>query len=110
MHTIYEWEKGAFSGLKHSDSNPIVRYLGCYSHNETTTISAQKETATTYNLLLEYGQVDFDEYCADPGNIPPVRAIEIIQFWQSLLKIAEAISHVHKFSIRHGKEEKLYRG
>ena len=110
MHTVYEWEEAAFSGLHHDDSNSIVRYLGCYSHDETVPSREGNITFTTYNLLLEYGQVDLDEYCADLTNVPPVRVVEIIRFWESLFKVADAIKRVHKLCIRQGKKESYYDG
>ena len=110
MYNVYEWEKAAFSGLKYDESNPIIRYLGCYCHDENVPRSEGVSTNTTYNLLLEYGQVDLDEYCADLTNVPPVRAMEIIRFWESLFKVADAIRRVHKVRIRQGKQEKFYDG
>ncbi|KAH7128547.1 hypothetical protein B0J11DRAFT_273614 [Dendryphion nanum] len=99
MNKVYEWEKIAFSGLGSHEGSPIVRYLGCYSHHE----ALAKDDGTTYNLLLEYGQVDLEEYCADLSNVPPVRTMEVIRFWKSLFKVAHAIRNVHNVQIHVSK-------
>ncbi|PGH11424.1 serine/threonine protein kinase [Polytolypa hystricis UAMH7299] len=89
---IYEWEKTAFAGLQNDGNVPIVRYLGSFYRNDG---SGERDSAT-YNLLLEFGQVDLDEFWADIANIPPVRTEEIINSWDSLFNIAKAIDRVHK--------------
>lgn len=97
---VYELERNAFSGLNLNSEVPIVRCLGCYSHDygEGST-SADPEMRKTYNLLLEYGERDLYEYWADETNIPPVRAEEIIVFWDSLFEVAKALRHVHNLEI-----------
>jgi hypothetical protein len=98
--TVYDLEKEAFSGLKFHDTVPIVRYLGCYTHDYGEGSHCDK----TYNLLLECGERDLYEAWADETNVPPVRAEEIIQFWKSLFEVAGAVSHVHNLEVpRHGK-------
>lgn len=81
---------------------PIVKSLGCYSHYDGREMS--------YNLLLEYGQMDLDEYWADLGNIPPVRWEEIRRFWKSLFRVAEAIRGVHNLTFKRGETENHYDG
>ncbi|KAF2477652.1 uncharacterized protein BDR25DRAFT_299514 [Lindgomyces ingoldianus] len=103
---IYSWEKEAFSGLKNDPEMPIVRYLGCYTHD-----NREKGTkGKTYNLLLEYGERDLDEYFADLTNVAPVRSPEIIRFWESLFKVAIAIERIHNLKIIRGKQIMEYHG
>ncbi|KAH7074657.1 hypothetical protein BKA63DRAFT_318495 [Paraphoma chrysanthemicola] len=98
--SIYELERNAFSGLNINAEVPIVRCLGCYSHDYGEgVISQDPEERKTYNLLLEFGEQDLYEYWADETNIPPVRAEEIIDFWKSLFEVAKAIRHVHNLEI-----------
>ncbi|KAF2864734.1 hypothetical protein BDV95DRAFT_290159 [Massariosphaeria phaeospora] len=100
---LYHHEKGAFEWLLKDQNIPIVRYLGCYSHGDPT-------NGVTHNLLLEYGQMDLDEFFADLTNVPPVRAMEIIRFWGSLFKVADAIHKVHHLDIPQGKRSLNYDG
>lgn len=103
---IFDWEKEAFSGLKNDPKIPIVRYLGSYSHDDGETGTLGK----TYNLLLEFGERDLEEYCADLTNVPPVRSCEIIRFWESLFKVAAAIEKIHNLSIMQGRKVMNYHG
>lgn len=106
MSAFYKTEKAAFEGLKYDDTHPIVRYLGCYSHRDVRC----GDDGNTFNILLEFGQMDLDEYCADTVNIPPVRSLEIIRFWESLFKVAYAIRRVHSVSISDGNKKHNYDG
>jgi hypothetical protein len=98
--SVYQLEKDAFSGLSSNDTVPIVRYLGCYTHDYGEGSRSNK----TYNLLLECGERDLYQAWADETNVPPVRAEEIIRFWKSLFEVAKAIRHVHNLEVpRHGR-------
>jgi hypothetical protein len=100
---IYEWEKRAFTGLRNDYDTPIVQCLGCFTHDG--------EREKTYNLVLEYGEMDLDEYCADLGNIAPVHSEEIMRFWQSLFEVAKAIRRVHQVPVQTGQNlQKVYSG
>ncbi|KAK2765345.1 hypothetical protein FQN54_008191 [Arachnomyces sp. PD_36] len=92
---IYEWERRAFAGLQNDENVHIVRCLGYFRHSDCS-------GAVTYNLLLEFGQMDLDEFWADITNIPPARTDEIIYFWQSLFNVAKAIKNVHEVSKKGG--------
>lgn len=102
---IFDWEKEAFSGLKNDPDTHIVGYLGAYSHD-----NGDKTDGKTYNLLLEFGEKDLEEYCADLTNVPPVRALEIIRFWESLFEVATAVEKIHNLKIKQGKRTKVYNG
>jgi hypothetical protein len=96
---LFEMEKAAFEGLAHHDGVPIVRYLGCYTHD----YGDGSLHRNTYNLLLEYGERDLYQAWADETNVPPVRAEEIIRIWESYFDVAKAIRHLHKLELpRHG--------
>jgi len=96
----FELEKEAFSGLlQSSDEVPILQYLGSYTHD----YGEGKAMGKTYNLLLEYGENDLYQAWADEANVPPVQAQEILQTWNSIFKVAEAIRHVHHLEILRGK-------
>ncbi|KAF1942093.1 hypothetical protein EJ02DRAFT_454596 [Clathrospora elynae] len=99
----FELEKEAFSGLQSNDRVPIVRYLGCYTHD----YGEGYDMGKTFNLLLEYGERDLYQSWADETNVPPVRANEILRFWNSLFKVADAIRHVHHLEVPRGKNGPL---
>jgi hypothetical protein len=101
---LYELERNAFSGLNLNAQVPIVQCLGCYTHDHGENFNSPNiDLRKTYNLLLEYGERDLYEHWADETNIPPVRAEEIILFWESLFEVAKAIRHVHNLEITRGK-------
>ena len=103
--SVYDLEKEAFSGLSSNDKVPIVRYLGWYTHDYGEGLGSNKKT---YNLLLECGERDLYQAWADETNVPPVRAEEIIRFWNSLFGVAEAVRHVHNLEVpRHGRSAPL---
>lgn len=92
---FFKLEKEAFEGLPVDDEMPIVRYLGCYTHD----YGDGPGFGNTYNLLLEFGERDLYQAWADETNVPPVRAEEIIRIWESLFGVAKAIRHLHKFTL-----------
>jgi hypothetical protein len=102
----YDYEKAVFSGLKNDLQMPVVRYLGCYTHD----YGEGNGMGKTYNLLLQFGEKDLEEYWADPTTVPPVRAVEIIHFWESLFKVAEAIRRMHSLQIPHDRDMLDYHG
>jgi hypothetical protein len=102
----FESEKEAFSGLQSDSQVPIVRYLGSYTHDYGEGANMGK----TYNILLEYGERDLYQSWADETNVPPVRAKEILRFWNSLFEVADAIRHVHRLEVPRGKGTLRYHG
>ncbi|ORX98944.1 hypothetical protein BCR34DRAFT_142156 [Clohesyomyces aquaticus] len=103
---LFTWEKESFSAFRNDPDMPIVRYLGCYIHEDGKIPTLE----TTYNLLLEFGESDLDEYFADVTNIAPVLAPEIILFWESLFKVAVAINKIHNLQIMQGNKVMEYHG
>ena len=97
----YDHEKNAFSALKLNEKVPIIRYLGCYTHDHGEGHDSKgTRMGPTYNLLLEYGERDLYQYWADETNVPPVQALEIINAWESLFEVADAIRHVHNLEVQ----------
>jgi hypothetical protein len=93
--SFFDLEKAAFEGLANDNGVPIVRYLGCYTHD----YGDGEALAATYNILLEYAEWDLYQAWADETNVPPVRAEEIIRIWASYFDVAKAIRHLHNFAL-----------
>jgi hypothetical protein len=106
--SAFEAEKDAFSALKSNIDVPIVRYLGSFTHDYGEGISSDDyHLRKTYNLLLEYGELDLYQYWADETNVPPVRVNEIIRYWEKLFEIATAIRKVHYLDVSQWKTSPL---
>ncbi|KAJ9660233.1 hypothetical protein H2201_006979 [Coniosporium apollinis] len=99
-------EKAAFYGLRHHDG--MIRYLGHFTHLEsrrtvrpTGTTYPQGEGQTTpvktYNILLEYGELDLEETFAQ--RQPPVFPDEIESFWKALFEVADAVDKIHNLKV-----------
>jgi hypothetical protein len=102
----FERECQAFMAI--SGQKGMVQYLGQFIHNRK---NAQGTQETTYNILLEFGEFDLEEFFGEPQQYPPVLQLEIVQFWESFFKVADAISHVHNLTIRtEGGQTKNYNG
>lgn len=50
---------------------------------------------TTSNILLEFGDLDLDEYLA--ARYPPVLNAEIINFWENIFSVATTLDKLHNF-------------
>lgn len=75
----------------------MVQYLG---HFARTRLDASGVREITYNILLEFGQFDLEEFFGEPQQYPPVLQLEIVQFWESFFKVADAISRVHNLKVK----------
>ncbi|KAL2405854.1 hypothetical protein ABEF95_000368 [Exophiala dermatitidis] len=84
----FQWEKEAYAGLREQPG--IVQYLGHYVEEDPN-----DSKSSLYNILLEFGEADLDEFFADPRSYPPIRPLEIFAFWKSLFEVAEAIKRLH---------------
>lgn len=99
--SIYTNEMEAYHSLRNHEG--MVRYLAGYAHKEIqpssnspvigTTKSQDEITKSTYNILLEFGEFDLDEYFV--GRLPPVMEIEIGAFWKDLFEVADAVESIH---------------
>lgn len=113
-HDLYKNEMDAFVGLKGHEG--MVRWLADYAKVEEAihtpespaTRAVECKTITTYNILLEFGEMDLGVYFR--YNLPPVLPLEIEAFWRSLFAVANAVKGVHDFKVRHFGETKEYYG
>jgi serine/threonine protein kinase len=87
----------------------MVEYLGEYIYDEWD--PDRKKYIKTYNILLEWGQFDLDQYFFDQTSYPPVRTKEIEKFYESIFEIAKAIQHIHTLvKVGEDGERKVYQG
>ncbi|KAI2619905.1 hypothetical protein GGR54DRAFT_639670 [Hypoxylon sp. NC1633] len=93
---IFEWERDAYlaAQAKHGLTG-MVQFLGEYEIDE----NLDGKIEHTWNIILEYGEYDLEEFFASPKNYPPNLNQETIQFWTSLAKVAEALDAVHDLEL-----------
>ena len=103
---IYDNERHAFDALR--EHKGMVQFLADYTHVERRHLDAgehsvsspdQQEamTGNTFNLLLEFGEFDLDEFFAQ--RLPPVLQDETDQFWRALFDIADALDGIHNLKV-----------
>ncbi|KAL8687353.1 MAG: hypothetical protein Q9224_005177, partial [Gallowayella concinna] len=114
--SLYENEKTAFDALR--KNNGMVQYLADYTHAERRNADSeapprmfgnQEEYVIrhTFNLLLEFGEFDLDEYFAQIS--PPSLQAEIEDFWSSLFDVADALDGIHNLKIEtHGVVQEFH--
>lgn len=105
---LYINERNAFLGLQEHEG--MVRYLAEYSHEQNNSSPSSPLTAmsddsdggttTTHNILLEYGEMDLDEFFI--MRKPPVLQTEIESFWKGLFEVADAVEGIHNLKIKSG--------
>ncbi|KAH7324079.1 kinase-like domain-containing protein [Rhexocercosporidium sp. MPI-PUGE-AT-0058] len=113
-YDLFENERRAFSGLR--DQEGMVGYLGWYSHvcdplssfSEQASHVESEGMEKTWNILLEYGDLDLDEYFLE--RLPPVFADEILGFWEDLFEVGDAIEGVHNLEYGKGELAEHYYG
>jgi hypothetical protein len=96
----------------------MVRYLADYGHKEVHQDSNHSEpssaghsgrvTRATYNILLEFGDYDLDEFFAE--RLPPVFETEVEWFWKALFEIADAVEGIHNLDICTDGTRQQYHG
>jgi hypothetical protein len=86
-----------------------VRCLAEYTHPEIQPSSRppqsprlpdeeeDQEIRATYNILLEYGEFDLDEFFAE--ILPPVLQTELEAFWIELFEVADAVEGIHNLAV-----------
>ena len=87
--SLYESERDAFYSLRKHKG--MVQYLGAYEHYDV-----QEPNSTikqTFNILLEYGELDLEEYFID--RLPPLLSGEVQGFWSDMTDVAKAITVMH---------------
>ncbi|KAL8784971.1 MAG: hypothetical protein Q9213_003632 [Squamulea squamosa] len=103
---IYKNERRAFDALR--KHNGMVRFLADYTHAEKRHEGIQGRpkvlgnqddpvTRNTFNLLLEFGEFDLDEFFAQ--RLPPVLQAETDQFWRALFEVADALDGIHNLRV-----------
>ncbi|KAF2734140.1 hypothetical protein EJ04DRAFT_564567 [Polyplosphaeria fusca] len=98
----YEREKLVLPMLGNTSDVPVFRYLGSFAQSSNR--------STSYNILLEFAELDLDEFWADLSNVPPVQSDQIVQFWASLFHIAKAIEALHCMKANIRGQEKRFHG
>lgn len=94
-----------------------MRYLSEYSHVAFSCSQPKRDRVlqeehaddnkTTYNILLEYGEFDLEEYFVE--RLPPANPNEIREFWTSLFAVADALKGIHTFeNDRAGVRQEYY--
>jgi hypothetical protein len=81
----------------------MVQYLADYGHEEPQELSSADDRTpsqfdteamrTTYNILLEFGELDLEEYFWE--RRPPELPSEVEKFWQSLFEVANTVEGIH---------------
>ena len=115
-HDLFRSELEAFNAFR--GINGMVRYFGDWSASESSPWKVannhlsqssldHQERTLTHNLLLEYGELDLDEYFA--SKQPPVLSKDILLFWKKLFELARAVADIHAFrKDRAGLKEEFF--
>ncbi|KAB5540385.1 hypothetical protein GE09DRAFT_254929 [Coniochaeta sp. 2T2.1] len=102
----FKRECHAFMAIRGQEG--MVQFLGQFVRDR---IGDDGKRETTYNILLEYGEFDLEEFFGEQQQYPPVLQLEIVLFWESFFKVADAISRVHNLTIRtEDGQTKIYNG
>ncbi|KAI8951168.1 hypothetical protein F4801DRAFT_578708 [Xylaria longipes] len=91
---IYKIEKNAFNGI--GSEQDMIKCLGtvqCFDDRQTLHDLNTNPQQRSYNILLEYGEDDLNEYFF--VHSPPTLGREILDFWEKLSQIADALRRVH---------------
>ncbi|KAI1195753.1 hypothetical protein F5X97DRAFT_326226 [Nemania serpens] len=91
---IYKIEKGAFNKI--GNEQDIIKCLGtvqCVEDPQTSDEPKMNPQRRSHNILLEYREHDLNEYFFVQS--PPTLGREILDFWEKLFQIADALRRVH---------------
>ncbi|KAL2059820.1 hypothetical protein VTL71DRAFT_10204 [Oculimacula yallundae] len=104
--STFDNEKKAFQGLR--DHQGMVKYLGDYSHPGHRESDAPSVIITTHNILLEYGEMDLQQFFVE--RAPPILKFEIEAFWKDISDVATALKGIHNLRTRkyEGYEEEYH--
>jgi hypothetical protein len=87
----YKWEKQAFQLFVGQEG--MIQYLGDFTYDE------RDSQSRTFNILLEFGELDLDEHFA--AVRPPRLCLEIHEFWSDLFEVAKALKKFHNVELRY---------
>ncbi|KAI1089040.1 hypothetical protein F5B19DRAFT_468927 [Rostrohypoxylon terebratum] len=96
---IFRWEKEAYLTVQAKKLPGMVKFLGEYEIDEQLEDGG---VGHTWNMLLEYGEENLDEFFASQRNYPPSLNPEIIQFWNSLANVGQVLDSIH--NLEYGRE------
>ena len=82
----------------------IIRYLGDYSQRDF------RERKNLFHILLEFGELDLDEFFFEEGRLPPVLPNEVRGFWADVFDVSKAVKDIHNFQRRRGDVSQEYYG
>lgn len=104
MKPIYEIENQAFRGIRVVKG--VVQYLGEFQLQHPT---KDNPDAPSRHIMLEYGEMDLDEYLAE--TYPPVLNGEIRQYWAEVFTVATTFNRIQNlpYNSEHGNRQ-YYRG
>ncbi|KAI0970661.1 hypothetical protein F4678DRAFT_114797 [Xylaria arbuscula] len=91
---IYKSERNAFHGIKYEKN--MIKCLGtveCAQYPQTSHCQGTNDLQRCYNILLEFGEDDLNEYFLVYS--PPTLGREIIDFWENLFQVVDALQRVH---------------
>jgi len=92
-HEVYRREMDNFQGI--SDIPGIVSYYGYFIEKDE---DSNGTVHMTKNILLEYGDLDLDEYLV--GKLPLTIRIEIIDFWERLFRVATTLKKFQNLEVQ----------
>ena len=114
--SLFDNERNAFLGLREQEG--MVQYLASYSHKEIHPSlglegrdqrgEEKVKATTTHNILLEYGELDLEEFFL--RRLPPIHQFEIEKFWKALFEVADALEGVHNLEIHAEGRVQHYHG
>lgn len=104
---IFRWEREAYLTAQVRKLPGMVKYLGEYKIDEQL---EDGSIGHTWNMLLEYGEEDLDEFFASQRNYPPNLNPETIQFWNSLANVAQVLDSMHnlEFGRENGRHDHFF--
>ena len=112
---LYKNEMDALRGLR--DHEGMVRWLADYKKTEAPDAAAghaiaepsdQPSENATYNILLEYGEMDLNTYFYEIE--PPVQPSDIEGFWRSVFAVPDALKGIHNLEVKSGKKKLKFHG
>ncbi|KAG8525536.1 uncharacterized protein KY384_009180 [Bacidia gigantensis] len=87
QQSLFDSERSAFRAF--SNVEGTVRQLCDYIHGA-------EDSHGMYNIVLEYAELDLDEYFFSKD--PPLLSTDIAIFWRRMFDIASAVANIHQFA------------